>query len=67
MHNDNLAKDIHLTFLLPQQKFLTLFVYWQKLSLLSYISLSLQIIDIKFKVYTEAKKQYHLWSSLELP
>ena len=65
MHNDNLAKDIHLTFLLPQQK-VVLFVL-VKIVLLSHISLSLQIVDMKVPRYMQKLKNNILCRALELP
>ena len=63
MHNDNLAKDIHLTFLLPQQK-VVLFVL-AKIVLLSHISLSLQIVDMKVLRYMQKLKNNILCIALE--
>ena len=51
MHNDNLTKDIHLTFLLPTKGCA---ICIGKSCLLSHISLSLQTVDMKVQ-YMQAK------------
>ena len=63
MHNDNLTKGIHLTFLLPQQK-VALFVL-VKIVLLSHISLSLQTVDMKVLRYMQKLKNNILCRVLE--